>query len=79
VYFPVSGCVLAQSSTGYLRELLSTKLGWAIILRGAVLFTADLRAVLLRELDTSRTFLASDFVQLPDGEPLTEKEVNVQP
>jgi len=79
VYFPVSGCVLAESSTGYLRELLSTKLGWAVILRGAVLFTADLRAVLLRELDTSRTFLASDFVQLPDGEPLTEKEVFVRP
>ena len=79
VYFPISGCVMTESNKGYIRELLSTKLGWAVILRGAVLFNKELRATLLEELDTSRTFMGVDFVTLPDGEPLTEKEVFVLP
>ena len=79
VYFPICGCVMTESNKGYIRELLSTKLGWAVILRGAVLFNKELRAALLEELDTSRTFMGVDFVTLPDGEPLTEKEVFVLP
>jgi hypothetical protein len=38
---------MTETTKGYLRELLSTKLGWAVILRGAVLFNKELRAVLL--------------------------------
>lgn len=79
VYFPISACMLTESHKGYIRELLSTKLGFAVILRDAVLFNKVQRSSLLEELDTSRTFMGHDFVTLPFGAALSEKEVFVAP
>mmetsp|Transcript_4338 Transcript_4338/g.10535 ORF Transcript_4338/g.10535 Transcript_4338/m.10535 type:complete len:590 (-) Transcript_4338:322-2091(-) len=77
VYFPIQGCMMTETTKGYVRELLSTKLGFAVIMRGPVLFNQELRTALLSELDTSRTFMGYDFTKLPDGWPLGEREVFV--
>ena len=49
------------------------------MIRGPALLTKRLRLWILEELSVSRTFLADDFVRLPEGERVSEKTVFLDP
>ena len=81
-WFPHSACALSETSKqhpGYLRDLTNRRLGYAVYLRGGVLLTEKLRLAFLRELDASRAVLGDDFLRLPHGEPVTDKQIFQDP
>lgn len=79
VYFPMHACVMPRTDPGFVRALLDVSFGNAAMIRGPALLTKGLRLWILEELSAARTFLADDFVRLPEGEPVTEKEVFLDP
>ena len=79
VYFPMHACVMPRTDPGFVRALLDVSFGNAAMIRGPALLTKGLRLWILEELSVARTFLADDFVRLPEGEPVTEKEVFLDP
>ena len=81
-WFPHSACALSETSKqhpGYLRDLTNRRLGYAVALRGVVLLTEKLRLAFLRELDASRVVMGHDFLRLPHGEQLTDKQIFQDP
>ena len=79
VWFPMHACVMPRTDPGFVRALLDVSFGNAAMIRGPALLTKGLRLWILEELSVARTFLADDFVRLPEGEPVTEKEVFLDP
>lgn len=79
VYYPMHACVMPRTDPGFVRALLDVSFGNAAMIRGPALLTKGLRLWILEELGAARTFLADDFVRLPEGEPVTEKEVFLDP
>ena len=79
VYYPMHACVMPRTDPGFVRALLDVSFGNAAMIRGPALLTKGLRLWILEELGAARTFLADDFARLPEGEPVTEKEVFLDP
>ena len=79
VYFPMHACVMPRTDPGFVRALLDVSFGNAAMIRGPALLTKRLRLWILEELSVSRTFLADDFVRLPEGERVSEKTVFLDP
>ena len=78
VYYPMHACVMPRTDPGFVRALLDVSFGNAAMIRGPALLTKGLRLWILEELGAARTFLADDFVRLPE-ELVTEKEVFLDP